>query len=106
MTSDRLAQMKKMFTVRIDEKELAEFSVATKILGHRSMSGFVHFFMRQKVREARDIASDETFTQMVTDQLEETEKLSKQKAKEAKRLTSTRKLIEIGNKEAKTRKTG
>lgn len=78
---DKMSKLDKSLTVKVTLKDLAEFSVATELLGQRTNSASVHQFMMQKVREAKESIEPEIFQEKVKEKTEEIKKRSSEKSK-------------------------
>ena len=85
---DKMAQNKKLFTVKLDPQELAEFSAATEVFGGRTNTSVVYQFIRTKTAEAKIAVSKEEFDEIVKRKTEEMKKRSKEKAKTSPILNS------------------
>lgn len=79
-------QKDKTLTTKFDLQTMAEFSVAVEILGARSINALVHQMVKQKIREAKGMVSNEEFAQMVEAQKEKTLKRSEMKVQERLRM--------------------
>lgn len=72
----------KTLTTKFDLQTMAEFAVAAEILGARSINALVHLMVKQKIREARGLVSEEEFQNMVERQKEITLERSERKSRE------------------------
>lgn len=72
----------KTLTTRFPTQTMVEFSVASEILGFRSINALVHQLVMQKIREAKSMVEPEEFEKMVEAQKRITNRRSRMKAKE------------------------
>lgn len=72
----------KTLTTRFSLDVMADFSAAVEILGARSINAMVHQMVMEKIREAKQLVSEEEFQKVVEEKIESIEKRSKMKSKE------------------------
>lgn len=73
----------KLLTVKFPEKTLAEFHAASEILGARTTSALVHQFALQKIREAKNLSSQEEFDAVYQNKLTELQNRSREKKEQS-----------------------
>lgn len=86
-----------LLTVSVNLQDLAEFSVATDLLGQRTNTAFVYQFMMQKVREAKLEVSESKFTELVESKkleiLDRSNRKAKEREKKSRKVLTTREKV-------------
>lgn len=68
----------KLLTTGLDERMMAEFSAAAKVLGARSINALVHQMVHEKIIEAKAKTDAQTFAEVVAERIEEMNTRSQQ----------------------------
>jgi hypothetical protein len=78
----KMAKKNKVLTLEVTFETSAEFQVATDILGAKSYATLLHQYVIQKIREAKQLVSDDEFEKRVEEKKLKIENRSKMKSLE------------------------